>query len=74
MLRIVLPAGISTASAPTARLLRWAVSAPYVVAVATINIRVPIEIIVVVDVRRSGPSLKTLPSADRSLPLPLRSF
>src|SRR6476659_9134305 len=50
MLRIVLPAGISTASAPAAWLLRRAVSGPNVVAVATPNVRVTVKIVVIVDV------------------------
>jgi hypothetical protein len=51
MLRIVLPAGVSTAVSPAESwLIRRAVSAPNVVAVAAVNIRVPNEIIVVVDV------------------------
>jgi hypothetical protein len=48
MLRIVFPVGISATSAPATWLLRWTVSASYVVAVA--NIRVSVEIIVVIDV------------------------
>jgi hypothetical protein len=51
MLRIVAPVGISAeVSTPSSRLIRWAVSVPNVVAVATVNVRVPNEIIVVVDV------------------------
>jgi hypothetical protein len=51
MFRIVRPVGISTeVSTPASRLIRWAVSVPNVVAVAAVNIRVPNEIIVVVDV------------------------
>jgi hypothetical protein len=50
MLRIVLPAGISPASAPSARLLRWAVSAPNIVSVASTNIRIAVEIVVIVDI------------------------
>jgi hypothetical protein len=51
MLRIVTPIGISAqVSIPASRLIRWAVPVPNVVAVAPVNIRVPDEIIIVVDV------------------------
>ena len=51
MLWIVRPVGISAEVSTSARrLIRWAVSVPNVVAVAAVNVRVPNEIIVVVDV------------------------
>src|SRR6201993_820120 len=67
MLRIVLPAAGSTASAsaPATRLLRWTVSVPNVVAVSTANIRVAVEIVVVVDsnVVVAAPAAAPAPSA-----------
>src|ERR1700746_298720 len=51
MLRIVFPVGVSWAVSPAASwLIRRAVSAPNVVAVAATNIRVTVKIIIVVDV------------------------
>jgi hypothetical protein len=65
MLRIVAPVGISTeVSISATRLIRWAVSIPNVVAVATINIRVPNEIIIVVDIDVvSAPPTSPAPTA-----------
>ncbi len=64
MLRIVLPAGISPSSAPSPRLLRWAVSAANIVAVAPTNIRVAVKIVVVVyvDVVVAAPAAAPAPA------------